>query len=100
MVKKYAKADVLVLPSKHEAYGLAVAEALAAKTPCIVAKEAALNEWIDDKSVFGVDNPADVEKLAELIKNVVGISVVGSDRLMSWEDIVVRIKQVYKTLYE
>lgn len=100
LVKKYANADVLVLLSKYEAYGLVVAEALAAKTPCIVAKEAALNEWIDDKSVFGVENPTDVEKLAELIENVVGITAVENERLMGWGDVVLRIKQIYKTLYE
>jgi len=34
LIERYAKADVLVLLSKHEAYGLVVAEALACKTPC------------------------------------------------------------------
>lgn len=36
LIERYAKANVFVLLSRHEAFGIVVAEALAAKTPCIV----------------------------------------------------------------
>ena len=94
LVKKYAEADVLVLLSRYEAYGLAVAEALAAELPCIVANEAALKEWVDGRSVFGIDYPIDIEELAELIKKVAG-KTVKNDRLLSWDDVVKQIKRVY-----
>ncbi len=98
LIEMYSKANVLVLLSKYEAYGLAVAEALAAGTPCVVANEAALKEWVDDRSVFGVDYPVDVDELAKLIKNVAGKRVVKNDRLdklMDWNDVAIRIKRVY-----
>ncbi len=96
LVRKYAEADVFVLLSKHEAYGIAVAEALAAKTPCIVANEAALKEWVDNKSVYQVDYPIDIDNLTELIKKLVEIDVVESDKLVSWDEVAMRIKRVYE----
>ena len=54
LLQKYANADLFVLLSKYEAYGLAVAEALAARTPCIVSRTSALQEWADEKNCFGL----------------------------------------------
>ncbi|MEM0316260.1 MAG: glycosyltransferase family 4 protein, partial [Archaeoglobaceae archaeon] len=75
LVKRYAEASVLVLPSKFEAYGLVVAEALASKTPCVVAKTSALAEWIDERNVFGIDYPPKAEELAELIRKASEVEV-------------------------
>ena len=94
LVKKYAEADILVLLSRYEAFGIVVAEALAAKTPCIVANESALKEWIDNKNVFGIDYPIDVKRLAELIRKVADISVEDV-KLMTWDDVAERIRKVY-----
>jgi|Deesub1362A_J573_1020465.scaffolds.fasta_scaffold01062_5 glycosyltransferase involved in cell wall biosynthesis len=99
LIKKYAEASLLVLLSKHEAYGLVVAEALAAKTPCIVANEAALAEWVDNRNVFGVDYPVDIEKLAELIESVSGVSVENL-RLRSWDDVAEGVSKVYESVLE
>jgi glycosyltransferase involved in cell wall biosynthesis len=41
----YAGAEVYVTMSEFEAYGMTVAEALAAGTPCVVRDEAALQDW-------------------------------------------------------
>ncbi|AEA46589.1 glycosyltransferase family 4 protein [Archaeoglobus veneficus] len=98
LIEKYAKADVLVLLSKHEAYGLAVAEALAAKTPCIVANEAALTEWIDDRNVFGVDHPVNVCHLVRLIEDVVSREVSKVDKLKSWDEVAKEVRRVYLKL--
>jgi len=94
LIEKYAKADVLVLLSKYEAYGLAVAEALAAKTSCIVAKEAALREWVDNKNVFGVEYPVDAEELAKLIKHIAGAEVK-NNKLVSWDHVTAQVKRIY-----
>jgi glycosyltransferase involved in cell wall biosynthesis len=89
LVEKYAKADVLVLLSRHEAYGIVVAEALAAKTPCVVANTSALSEWIDNKNVFGVDYPINVSELAKLIEIVSNVKVENV-KLLDWDEVVKR----------
>ncbi|MCX8151728.1 MAG: glycosyltransferase family 4 protein [Archaeoglobaceae archaeon] len=94
LVKKYSEASVLVLLSKFEAYGLVVAEALASKTPCVVAKTSALAEWVDDKNVFGINYPPDLNKLAELIKKASEVEV-GDVRIPSWDEVAEKTKEVY-----
>jgi len=97
LVERYAKADVFVLLSKHEAFGIAVAEALAAKTPCVVAKTSALKEWVDEKNVFGVDYPIDVLELAELIKKVSEVDAVDV-KLPDWNEVAERLTEIYTAL--
>ena len=86
---------MLVLLSKYEAYGLVVAEALACKTPCIVANTSALSEWIDNRNVFGIDYPICIKKLVNLIKEVSGVSVEGVN-LLTWDVAVKKLKRVYR----
>lgn len=97
LIEKYAKADVLVLLSKHEAYGLVVAEALACKTPCIVANTSALSEWVDNENVFGIDYPIRIERLVSLIKDVSRISVKEFN-IPTWDDAVDMLKMVYRKI--
>jgi len=95
LIRKYAEADVFVLLSKHEAYGIAVAEALAAKTPCIVAKTSALSEWVDNRNVFGLNHPISIEELTDLIEKVSRIGVEDV-KIPSWDAVVERLKKVYR----
>ncbi len=85
----------MVLLSKYEAYGLVVAEALACKTPCIVANTSALSEWIDNRNVFGIDYPIHIEELVNLIKEVSGVSVEGVN-IPTWDVAVEKLKRVYR----
>ncbi len=94
LVRRYAEADVLVLLSRHEAFGMVVAEALASGTPCIVSNTSALIEWVDNRNVFGIDYPIDVPKLAKLIEEVSRVEVRGI-KLYTWDDVVKRLIEVY-----
>ena len=69
-VRMLAEAGVFVVLSLYECFSIVVAEALAAKTPCIVANTSALREWVDDRNCFGIDYPVDASKLARLIVKV------------------------------
>jgi glycosyltransferase involved in cell wall biosynthesis len=99
LLRRYSEASVLVLLSKFEAYGLVVAEALASKTPCVVAKTSALAEWIDEKNVFGISYPPSIPELAELIKKASEIEV-GEINVASWDEVAERVKKVYLALNE
>ena len=52
----YAGADVYVTLSEFEAYGMTVAEALAAGTPCVVRKAGALENWHNREGVVSVED--------------------------------------------
>jgi glycosyltransferase involved in cell wall biosynthesis len=94
LLQKYADADVSVLLSKHEAYGLSVAEALCAGTPCIVANTSALTEWVDGENCFGIDYPIDLGVLADLIKKVAGKDV-RKPAILDWSEVSDRLVRLY-----
>ena len=96
LLRMYAKAGVFVLLSRGEAFGNAVAEALASKTPCIVATASALLEWIDNKNCFGIGYPINNAELAELITKVVG-KEVGDVKLWSWDEVAREIAGLYES---
>ena len=75
LLQRYSDAAVFVLLSRHEAFGISVEEALVSKTPCIVANESALSEWINGESCFGIDYPINIDDLAELIRRLMNKSI-------------------------
>lgn len=97
LLQKYADADLFALLSKHEAYGICVAEALASGTPCIVSNTSALTEWIDDQNCFGINNPANVAELVSLLDKVIGRSVE-KPKLLDWDEVTDKLIKVYECL--
>jgi glycosyltransferase involved in cell wall biosynthesis len=103
LLQKYADADVFVLLSRFEAYSIAVAEALAAGTPCIVTNISALSEWIDNKTCFGIGYPPKLSDLAETISYVSEKKRNGdvtsnkqiSSKILDWNQVVTRIENLY-----
>lgn len=96
LLQKYIDADLFALLSRHEAYGISVAEALASGTPCVVADTSALSEWIDDKNCFGIRYPINLDELASLVNNVIGKSM-GVLRLPDWDEVTDKLVDVYKS---
>ena len=97
LLQKYADADVFILLSKREAYGISVAEALCAKTPCIVANTSALTEWIDGENCFGIDYPINITRLVGLIDSVCGRRANRSG-ILDWDEVAERLVAVYKSI--
>lgn len=95
LLQKYANADAFVLLSEHEAFGISIEEALAAKTPCVVANTSALKEWIDDSTCFGVSFPIKHEELTGVIKNVIGRQLP-KVKVWDWKEIVETLIGLYK----
>jgi len=94
LLQRYANADVFVLLSRHEAFGITVAEALASGTPCIVARGSALEEFVDDRNCFGIDYPIDLDALADLIKKISGKSVC-KPAVLDWDEVANRLTKLY-----
>lgn len=90
----YAGAAAYASLSTVEAYGMTVAEALAAGTPCVVREAGALVEWAERDDCVGVadDSPASV---AAAVREAMTRSAP-SDSLPDWESIVDRLLAVYE----
>jgi glycosyltransferase involved in cell wall biosynthesis len=98
LMREIKNADVFVLLSNSEAYGIAVAEALALGTPCVVTNATALSEFTREPGCFGVDYPPDPETVAQLIIDVYERRVqVGpfSDKIRTWD----AVGRAYERLY-
>jgi len=103
LLQRYADADLFALLSKHEAYGISVAEALASKTPCIVADTSALKEWVNNENCFGINNPVNLDELVNIINNVITMRFrrsVSRLRLHDWDEVSEKLVDLYKLLLD
>ena len=99
--KEYIKADIFLLLSYSEAYGLVVAEALALGTPSIVYNIRALNEFTSESGCFGIDHPQNPEELTDLIVKVHEMNVrVGpfSEKIRTWDKVAENYELIYYNL--
>lgn len=95
LLARYAGADLFVLLSRFEAFGITVGEALASGTPCIVANTSALSEWIDGRNCTGIEYPIDTERLASLIQQTIGRRV-GEVELWDWDRVAEETVKIYE----
>lgn len=95
----YKSADVFVILSQLEAYGIVVAEALTSGTPSVVAKTSALSEFIDNRMCFGMNMPPSTNELAETILHAMSVehSVYRGKSILDWDKVVdVLMRQAYE----
>jgi glycosyltransferase involved in cell wall biosynthesis len=99
LLKCYADADIFLMLSSYEAYGITVAEALAAGTPCVVAKGSALEEFVDGENCIGIENPVTKEKVAKALREFEKEERKGNSRIdktiMDWNEVSARIEKQY-----
>lgn len=94
LLQMYADADLFALLSTEEAYGISVAEALASGTPCVVANESGLSEWVDGKNCLGVEVPPDYVELADLMRELMG-NRVSEISFLDWDEVTERLLKSY-----
>jgi len=86
----YAGADVYITMSEFEAYGMTVAEALAAGTPCVVRNVAALQDWTQNQGVVSVSSVTP-ELIQQAVRSINPTGDFIQDR--SWEAVTTQIVQ-------
>ncbi|VVB90895.1 D-inositol-3-phosphate glycosyltransferase [uncultured archaeon] len=102
LLDRYASADMFIMLSKYEAYGITVAEALAAGTPCIVATGSALDDFVDGKRCSGINTPVTTGELINAIKNMQDSGIKNNMdtknlSVLDWNDVTGKLIDVYKS---
>lgn len=100
LLECYADADIFLMLSSHEAYGITVAEALAAGTPCVVARGSALEEFIDGVRCFGIDEPIKKEKIVKTVTQLKDMKQnneldLKKNTVFDWDYVTEKIENVY-----
>ena len=99
LMERIKKSHLLLLLSNSEAYGIIVAESLALGTPVLVAKKAALSEFLGEPGCFGVDYPPDPTVVANTIVNLCKSEIrVGpfTDKIRTWDKVAEEYEKLYK----
>lgn len=68
----YAAADLVAVPSKHEAFGLVVLEAWCAGKPVVATRVGGLPELVEDAVTGRLVPPGDVSALADAVADLLG----------------------------
>jgi len=90
--KLYAGAAAYVTLSEFEAYGMTVAEALAAGTPCVVRERGALVDWVAYDGCVGVDRMTP-ERIAAAIEQCIDVNPIVD--LPTWEEVTDQVEATY-----
>jgi UDP-glucose:(heptosyl)LPS alpha-1,3-glucosyltransferase len=105
--KYYSAADIFVLPTFHDAFGLVITEAMASGLPVIVSKNAGAAEDIieDGKDGVLISDPQNAKELATKIRALVqspsmrekiGAQARQKVAIYTWEECAERVLQVYE----
>lgn len=103
--KVYAGADLLVMPSTIEGFGLPVLEAMASGTPVVCSRAASLPEVAGEAALYF--DPASAEELAEKIEELLNSSELQESlrakglecaRQFTWEESTRKHVEVYRRI--
>ena len=76
LAAQYDRADLFVLATRYEGYGMAVAEALARGLPVISTATGAIQDLVGDAGI--IVSPGDLQALAAALSSVIGDPMLGA----------------------
>lgn len=103
----YRVADVIVVPSRYEPFGLVALEAMASGCPCIVADTGGLREVVPHEHAGLRFAPGDRDQLRELIVRVLGdddlragLAAQAAEHVLSfdWSEVAAQVAGIYARL--
>jgi glycosyltransferase involved in cell wall biosynthesis len=71
LLRLYAEADVFVLPTRADCFGVVLGEAMAASLPIVTTRVAAIPEAVEDNESGFVIEPDDAEALRDRLERLV-----------------------------
>lgn len=102
LVEQYRKADVFILPSLHEPFGIVALEAMRAGLPLIASQVGGLPDFVKDGENGLLFNPSDPAALAQAFRRLTpeladrlvagGLSTVSN---YAWPKVIGRLEEIY-----
>jgi glycosyltransferase involved in cell wall biosynthesis len=110
MPGQYAKADLFVLPSRRESFGLVLAEAMAAGLPVIATQVGAIPEVVKDGETGILVPPEDPSALANAVSDLLDHPRVMKDmgtrgreraeKHFTWDKVAQRVVRTYHQILD
>jgi UDP-glucose:(heptosyl)LPS alpha-1,3-glucosyltransferase len=104
----YAAADMMLLPTLFEAFGLVITEAMASGLPVVTSRDAGAAELIaDEEEGLLLDDPTDAEEVARAIRRLqddpglrerIGAAARRRAAFHSWDRIAAMTLELYETV--
>ena len=96
---EYCKANLFVMPSVYECFGMAAAEALLSGVTTIVTNSTALSDFVTQQHAYGIEPPITSEKIAEAITRVAnGNMEFKKYSGYSWDAVAENLESLYTDL--
>ena len=101
LVQEYSNAQIFVTASEQEAFGIAVAEALAARLKVVVPNSTALSMYVSAGCALGIEVPVTPEKIAESVMQCIQKTTRLQDYSPhTWDMVTSHLEKVYRELAE
>lgn len=105
LLQIYRKADIFIMPSFAETFGLAYVEAMSQGLPVIYTKGQGIDGYFEDGTVGYACNPSNVAEIADKVERIIrdydkmSATCVRSVSNFSWRKIACEYEAMYRSIY-